>query len=122
MKALYWLKIHHSEYKDITIDESNLNWMHDKKEAFIQDNVQTYHCKGSQVKKDQMEAFSNVQYMNVNVGKPELNYTTMSTNKQDSRIDSDKSEMMNELTHTARETNHEDKLLMFPPHGNEPVK
>ncbi len=60
--------------------------------------------------------------MNINNGKLELNYTTMSTNEQDSGIDPDQSEMMNELTHTTRETNQEDKLLIFPPHGNEPIK
>ncbi len=69
-----------------------------------------------------MVAVSKVQFVNVNDGGPELNYTTMSTNEQDYGIDLDQSEMMNELTYTARETNQEDKLLMFTLHDNEPLK
>ena len=30
--ALLWLKKHHSEYKNITIDKQNLNWMGNEEE------------------------------------------------------------------------------------------
>ena len=37
IEALKWLKIHHTEYKDITFNRSKLDWMHHKHKEFVLD-------------------------------------------------------------------------------------
>ena len=39
IQALQWLQLHHSEYRDITINESNLEWMKNAPEAYMLDKV-----------------------------------------------------------------------------------
>ncbi len=40
--ALKWLKLHHTEYRDIAINESKLDWMNDQSEAVVLGQVQNY--------------------------------------------------------------------------------
>ncbi len=42
INALKWLKLHHTKYKDITINELKLVWMNDQSEAVDFNQVQNY--------------------------------------------------------------------------------
>ncbi len=39
INVLKWLKLHHAEYRDITINESKLDWVNDQSEAVVLDHV-----------------------------------------------------------------------------------
>ena len=51
-----------------------------------------------------------------------MTFMIQSTTNNESGADPEQAKMMNNLTKTAKETNQEDKLLMFPPRGKDPIK
>jgi hypothetical protein len=48
LEALLWLKKHNPHYADITINESNLDWMNGKNEANIGTQASTFKTKDTQ--------------------------------------------------------------------------
>ncbi len=96
--------------------------MKDQDGAFIQTNVRTYHSKCKSASQSQIPAASKVQCMEVDDGEPELTCTIQSITNNEYGIDPKQDKMMKILTQTAKDTNQEDKLLMFPPHGKDPLK
>jgi len=122
IEALRWLKLHHTEYKDITINESNLKWMKDQEETTVLDHVKNYRVKGKQSMNSQLPKVSEVQCSVDNDSPFNLDYAIMTGGVDDSGIDPDQKEMMDDLVDTTKANKLNDKLLMFPPHGDEPVK
>ena len=63
LKALIWLKHHHSGYKDIIIDEDNLAWMSGKDEDILSlDNVDiSDHIVNKEIREDQTETVAELQ-------------------------------------------------------------
>ena len=51
-----------------------------------------------------------------------LDYTTVVNRADDFGIDPKQQAMMEDLVETAKVNNENDKLMMFPPHGDVPVK
>jgi hypothetical protein len=47
LEALLWLKKHNPLYSDITITESNLNWMQDQEEVSVANNAEKFKTKNS---------------------------------------------------------------------------
>ena len=100
IEALKWSKIHHTEYKDITINTSKLNWMHHKCKAFVLDQIRDYQIKGKQTKKTQLASVSKVQCMRKDDGKLDLEYVTIAGDDNDIGIDPKQKEMMDKLIDT----------------------
>jgi hypothetical protein len=120
LNALRWLKIHHSEYRDISISESNLDWMRDESEAFISSNVRHISVSGTKSDKNQKAAVSNVQCLS-NICEGDLEFATMSEDRRFG-VDPTQAEMLADLVQTVEETDQRHKLLLFPPHGDEPIR
>ena len=86
------------------------------------DQVRNCHAKGKQSVESQFPKVSEVQCF-VDNGSPfHLDHATMAGDADDSGIDPEQKGMMDDLVETAKANNMKDKLLMFPPHGDAPVK
>ena len=70
--ALHWLKIHHSEYRNITINESKLGWMNDCDEAFVMSHIWNFAMHGKNASKYQQPSVSEVQCLNDNTNDMEM--------------------------------------------------
>ena len=62
--ALQWLKIHHSEYRDITIKKSKLGWMNNCDEVFVMSHIKNFSINGKNASKSQQPSVSEVQCLN----------------------------------------------------------
>ena len=121
--ALKWLKLHHIEYKDITINESKFDWMEGRSKNYVLQQIRKYQIKGDDITQQrQKPSVSKVQCLVDNDSTVNLDYTTITDNANDAGIDPDQKDVMDELINTTKITKQNDKLLMFPPHGNTPVK
>ena len=120
LNALRWLKIHHSEYRDISISKSNLDWMRDESEAFISSNVCHISVTGTTFDKSQKAAVSKVQCLR-DIYEDDLEFATMS---KDGRfgVDPTQAEMLADLVQTVEKTDQRHILLLFPRHGDEPIR
>ena len=78
--ALHWLKIHHSEYRDITINESKLEWMNNCDEAFVTSQIQNFLINGKNASKSQQTFVSEVRYLNDKTNDMEMDYKTLGMN------------------------------------------
>jgi len=122
LRALEWLKIHNSEYRDITINHSNLDWMNGKDEADVLKNVRYFHVKGSAPSKAQKPSVSVTQCLNIDSPELEMEFATLGANSWKGGMDPQQEKYMAELVNAAIDSDQSDKLLMFPPHGETPVK
>ena len=122
IEALEWLKLHHTEYNDITIIESNLNWMKDKCQASVIEQVCNYQVNSKMISSQQPSSASKVQCF---IGDdPDLNlqYATVDGCADESGIDSKQKSMMVELVEMAKTVGQKVKLLSYPPYGNILIK
>jgi len=122
LQALEWLRIHNSKYRDITINPSYLDWINGKDEADVHKNVRYFHVKGTAPSKAQMPSVSATQCLNVDSIELEMEFATMGANNWKGIMDPQQEKYMAELVNAAIVTDQSDKLLMFPPHGDTPVK
>ena len=122
MEALKWLRIHHSGYRDVTINESNLDWMDNRSEATVVENVRLIKVAGNPSDASQKASVSSIQCMDTSTDGTTLDYVTISSGKCDTGVDPEQAEMMTELIDTAKTTNQTDKLLFFPPSGDKPIR
>jgi len=96
--------------------------MKDQEETTVLDHVKNYRVKGKQSMNSQLPKVSEVQCSVDNDSPFNLDYAIMTGGVDDSGIDPDQKEMMDDLVDTTKANKLNDKLLMFPPHGDEPVK
>ena len=120
--ALQWLKIHHSEYIDITINESKLGWMNNCDEAFLMSQIWNFSINGKNASKSQQPSVSEVQCLKDDTNNIEMKYKTLEMNKSSSCVDPHQGKLIQELIDTTIKSNQCDKLLLFPSHGKNPVK
>ena len=119
LRALKWLKLHHSEYHDIEIKETKLDWMGDNEESEIDSPKRTIAVSDKPPPPPQPPMVSQVQCTDI-TEEPTLNFSMMA--ESSAGIDRDQEKMINDLIETTLKTDKKDKLLMFPPHGDEPVR
>ena len=122
MEALQWLRIHHSGYRDITINKSNLDWMDNRSEAIVVEHVRHIKVAGTLSDASQKASVSSIQCMDSSTEGTSLDYVTISSADCDTGVDPEQAEMMTELIDTAKTTNQTDKLLFFPPSGDKPIR
>ncbi len=95
--------------------------MNDKAEMTVLKHVRNFHVQGVAATKSQKQAVSKVQYMDT-TSDLELDFFMMGANKQTSGIDPAQAKYMNKLVNTAVDSNQTEKLLIFLPHGDTPMK
>ena len=88
----------------------------------VLENVCSYQQNGTQSKQSQKPSVSRVQCLSGNEQDFELEYSTISKDRCGIGIDPEQRIMMNEFMDTDKQTDQVEKLLMFPPHGETPVK
>jgi len=96
--------------------------MKDAPEAYVLGKVRHYSSKGAQAKKSQLPSVSQVQCCQNDDPHLALDYATVVGSVDEYGTDPSHKSMMNELFDVAKETDQSDKLLMFPPHGENPIK
>ena len=121
LAALRWLKIHHSEYRDIVISESNLEWMGDEDEASLASDIRNVTVPGQKSDKTQKAAVSQVQCLS-DIVEDDLMFSTMSEGTSSLGVDPEQAELMDDLVKSAKDAGQKHKLLLFPPHGDEPIR
>ena len=84
--------------------------------------IRNIHVNGVQVEKSQQPSVSKVQCLDVSMEDTPVDFTTFGLNVPGVSLDPDQAKLLEELTGTAINTKQKDKLLLFPPHGDEPVK
>ena len=116
LRALRWLKIHNSEYADIVIDETNLEWMKGQQECSI-DTVE-YVFPMTPKKVDIIEERDGVavseRQCHEEGSELELPMLTVKQNQQVYRPPKDQIDMMKDIRQCALDNDHADRVLDFP--------
>jgi hypothetical protein len=114
--ALKWLKIHHRGYRDITITESNLDWI--KNGTVFDDESRKYELRTKKRKRDAVVDAPEVVSRNqcgMDVDGEDGDIETVYPNYGDNRPNPEQSEIIESFKATANETNQSNKVLEFPP-------
>ena len=116
LRALHWLKKHHRGYHNITINESNLDWI---KNGSICDVAEKHTLKTKPSKRDAVAAANETISSNqCDTGLDDSDHIDIQTvhpnYKQDTPNDRN-TKVMKGLMNIAEETNQKDKVLNFPP-------
>jgi len=122
LDALNWLKIHNSEYKSINIAEERLDWMDNKDEAMMSDNVNILDLEDPDVPKDQQPVVAKVQCLGDLEPSNDLEFATMAINDNRPGIRPEQGELMKQLVDATLDAGQAEKLLHFPPHGDTPLR
>ena len=127
IRALEWLKIHHIGYHDITINESNMDWIAGDS---IYSACAKYEIEMQPSRLDKVnEASETVAATQTNVHRDssddttspesdeseEINTETVHPNIKLNRPNPEQTEMMKELQQSAVNTGNKHKVLEFPP-------
>jgi hypothetical protein len=110
--ALKWLKVHHSGYHDINIQESNLEWMGKSAEKNMAEIGQTVTTK--QATNDDEEEFVSRAHK-VNQANDEIIMTTMHNNKKKSIPSREEAGPIIELIRQKEDLGKINEALTFPP-------
>ena len=110
--ALKWLKVHHTGYRDIIIQESNLEWMGTSAEKNMAEIAQTVTTK--QATNDDEEEFVSKAHK-VNEANDDIVMTTMHNNKKKSLPSKEEARPIIELIKQKEDLNKINEALTFPP-------
>jgi len=117
LKALRWLKIHHSEYHDIKIRMDNL-WFSGDETDIMQDACVLNMASAAS---DDME-YVSPSHLDPNVvPDEEFQVSTMHVNESVTIPSGQEADRIQDLISIARETNQMAKTLEFPPIDDEPI-
>ena len=72
--------------------------------------------------KSQKPVVSKVQCLDANTNDLKLYYITMGTNEWEASMDLDQEKYIDKLVEETVDPDKPENLLIFPPHGNTPVK
>lgn len=127
IRALEWLKIHHIGYHDITINESNMDWiagdsiysacvkceieMHPSRLDKINEASETVAATQTNVRRDSSDDTTSSE----SDESDEINTETVHPNIKLNRPNPEQTEMMKELQQSAANTGNRHKVLEFPP-------
>ena len=117
LKALQWLKIHHSEYHNITINMDNL-WF-DGNEVDILKDATILNMK--EMEDTPVDRVSEEHCDPDDIPGEELEVSTMHANETNTIPFGDQAEPVQRLFNIAKETKQMHKTLEFPPIDEEPI-
>jgi hypothetical protein len=123
LRALKWLKVHHVGYKDITINESNMDWI---KNGSVYDVAKSYTMQTRKSRRDAVheasETVSGNQCDGVDDGN-ELSFSTVHPNSRTRVPTEEQGDIIRSLEKAAKESNQKYDTLDFPPVDNtKPLK
>ena len=123
LKALRWLKMHHVGYKNITINESNMDWI---KNGSVHDVAKSYTIQTKKSRRDHVleatETVSGNQCDDDNDGN-ELSFSTVHPNTRTRVPTEEQGDIIRSLEKAAKESNQKYDTLDFPPVDNtKPLK
>ena len=130
MEALLWLKKHNPHYKDVTIKESNLDWMKDKDEANIGQEGEILSTKDTQrykvlsTEEDMVaNAHGRMDLSGCADNECDIEIGAMHPNVGNTLPNSDNVELIQSFIDIAKKTGQSSKVMDFPPidHDN-PIK
>ena len=114
LDALRWLKIHHSGYHDIIINESNLDWMGDNDCANIAEQSEHNIQVESKSNEQNEEEFVTIAHT-VDDDDEEFLNSTMADNEKKSTLNNTNANIMNDLHLTKEQKGELGDCLEFPP-------
>ena len=114
LDALRWLKIHHSGYHDIIINESNLDWMGDNDCANIAEQSEHNIQVESKSNEQNEEEFVTIAHT-VDDDDEEFLNSTMADNEKKSTLNDTNANIMNDLHLTKEQKGELGDCLEFPP-------
>ena len=121
VNALQWLKLHHEGYHDITIDVTQLDWMKGKDVATVA--ADSFNVPiDEQSRADNRQFVSQIQCAADLRSQREMEFSTMAMSDIHHVPNFSQSEPIRELVKVTEATNQSEKLLMFPPHGDTPIR
>eukprot|EP00986_Skeletonema_menzelii_P010076 scaffold4743_cov225-Skeletonema_menzelii.AAC.2 len=123
LNALRWLKVHHVGYKDIIINESNMDWI---KNGSVYDVAKSYMMQTKKSRRDNVheasETVSGNQCDGDNDGN-ELSFSTVHPNTRTRVPTEEQGDIIRSLEKAAKESNQKFDTLDFPPVDNtKPLK
>lgn len=115
LTALRWLKIHHRGYHDITILESNLDWI---KNGSIYDVAETHTLKTKRSRRDVVanatETLSGNQ-CDTEANDDDVEVQTIHPNYKSDVPNATQTKVIKDFVNIAKQTGQKDKILNFPP-------
>ena len=115
LAALRWLKIHHRGYHDITISESNLDWI---KNGSIYDVAERHTLKTKRSKRDVVadatETVSGNQ-CGTESNDDDIEVQTIHPNYKSDTPNATQTKIIKDFVNIAKQTGQKDKVLNFPP-------
>jgi hypothetical protein len=122
LKALLWLKNHNPHYVDITINESNLNWMNGKNKANIGTQASILKTKDTQcyqINATEEEVVSNVHkpFENNDLSNDscDMDIGCMHANENNTLPTSMDTEIMKSFVENAKKMGQSSEIMEFPP-------
>ncbi len=122
LEALLWLKKHNAHYADITINESNLDWMNGQNEANIGTQASILKTKDTQrykINATEEGVVSNVhkQYENNNQinDSCDMDIGCMHANENNTLPTGNDAEIMMTFVEIAKKTGQLSEIMNFPP-------
>ena len=119
LEALNWLKLHHVDYHDIEIKQVHLDWMNGKDSAYMRDKRVKISVSDKQPPRE-TQYVSRVQCL-FSDDDEDTDYHILSQADGHHILTREQSEPIKELADSLDVT-QKGKLMLFPPHGDSPVK
>lgn len=120
LSALEWLKLHHIDYHNIKIAPQNLNWMGNSKVSYLKGP----RCNLQVTDKNEPKGNPFVSRVQCLIDEEDVNdipFHMLSESNSHHIPNAAQSKPILELSESVPK-DQKDKLLMFPPHGDKPVK
>ena len=121
LEALLWLKKHNAHYADITINESNLDWMNGQNEANIGTQASILKTKDMQrykINATEEEVVSNVHKPSENNDLSndscDMDIRCMHANENNTLPTGIDAEIMKTFVEIAKKTGQSSKIMNFP--------
>ncbi len=116
LEALLWLKKHNPLYSDISIRESNLNWMQGEEEVSIATNAEKFQTKNSrhiQIISNESE-FVSPSVQDDSPGCDDIVISTMHANQPNPLPSGDNANIIQSFKSIAQMTGQVSQVMNFP--------
>jgi hypothetical protein len=118
IEALDWLKKHNPLYSDITIRESNLDWMQGEEEVSIASNAEKFQTKNSKhiriISGEEPEFVSHSAQQD-NPDDDDIVISTMHANQPNPLPSKDNANIIHSIKNIAQATGQVSQIMNFPP-------
>ena len=118
LEALVWLKKHNPLYSDITISESNLDWMQGEEEVSIATNAEKFQTKNSKyiriISSEEPEFVSHSAQQDY-PDDDDIVISTMHANQRNPLPRKDNANIIHSMKNIAQATGQVSQIMNFPP-------